>query len=171
MAAKSKAKTTRRKKKKPTKAELDRRKREKKGELSIKELMLKSYGLNESVLEILVDALESDFTILEACHAAEIDEKTYYNWRKKSKAFSSKMDIARGALFRAAKKNIVRSIKKSKSVHDSWKLLEKRQKDLYSDRQELSDPEGKPLITSVKVKVINEHKTFDDDEPTETENK
>lgn len=171
MAAKSKAKTTRRKKKKPSKAELDRKKREKKGELTIKELQLKAYGLTNAVLETLIDGLESDFTIEEACHAAEIDPQSYYNWRKKSKQFRVKMDIARGALFRQAKKNIVRSIKKSKSVHDSWKLLEKRQKDLYSDRQELSDPEGKPLITSVKVKVINEHKTFDDDEPTETENK
>ena len=166
---KVKAKTkTKRKKGKPPKAELDRKKREKKGELTIKELQLKAYGLNPSVLQILLQGLENDFSILEACQAAGIAEQTYYNWKKKSKEFGVKMNIARGALFRAAKSNISRAIQKSKSVHDSWKLLEKRQKETYSDRFEHTGADGEELITSVTVKVINKHRTFDDDESEES---
>lgn len=158
--------------KKKTKAEKDREKRAKKGELTIKELQLKAWGLTPTVLEILIASLEADFTILEACQAAEIDEKSYYNWRKRSKEFSSKMDIARGALGRAAKSNIHKAVK-SGSVYDSWKWLEKRQKELYSDRTEVTDGEGNPVITAVNVNVINKHRTFDDidnGKPEETEN-
>lgn len=160
-------------KKKKTKAELDREKRAKKGELTIKELQLKAYGLTPTVLQTLIASLEADFTILEACHAAEIAERTFYYWQTKSKEFAVKMDIARGALGRAAKTNINKAVK-SGSVYDSWKWLEKRQKELYSDRTEVTDGDGNPVITAVNVNVINKHRTFEDldndRKPEETEN-
>lgn len=160
--------------KKKTAAELDREKRAKKGELTIKELQLKAYGLTPAVLKSLIASLEADFTILEACHAAGITEPSFYNWRKKSREFLVKMDIARGALGRAAKTNVAKAITKSGSVYDSWKWLEKRQKELYSDRTEVTDGDGNPVITAVNVNVINKHRTFEDldsdRKPEETEN-
>ncbi len=84
----------------------------------------------------LEQGFRNDLTVDECCTYAGISKETYYEWCNKDKDFLTRMESAKRYLFIIAKNNITNALAKNKSVEDSWKFLQKRQKDLYSDKVE-----------------------------------
>ena len=162
-------KTKKKETKKEREARLDRAKREKEGLLTIEELKEKAVKFTDQILESLRTSFQLDYTVEEACQEAEIDVQTYYNWRAKSAEFSRKMDKYRSHVAKASKINVAKAIITGKSIPDSWEYLKRRQKDIYSDRQEHTGKEGGAIetkFTGIDIIVTNEHKKFEDDKPT-----
>jgi len=106
----------------------------------------------EEVVTKLVEAFKNDFTDTEACIYAGISRNTFYRWLNEKPEFNDKIQSAKAFLFFAAKRNITQQVVNLKSVPDSWKFLEKRQKDIYADRQERTGAGGKPI----QVEISNE---------------
>lgn len=128
---------------------------------TIEELKESSYKLTDKVLSDLEDGLRHDFTVEEACLNAGIRKDTFYNWLKLSDEFAEYIDRAKQYVAIAAKRNIAGAVTNDKSIEDSWKYLERRQKKLYSLRHELTGEEGDAL----KIKVKN----YGDSDSTTTE--
>ena len=123
-------------------------KRDEEGLLTIAELKETAWGLTDEVRTKLRESFEFDFTVREACSHAGIASDTFYKWRNKSIEFRAEMEAAKDFLFQHAKRNVAKAIRVEKSVDDSWMFLTKRQKDLYSDRQEV---QGKVDVTSYTI--------------------
>ena len=95
--------------------------------------------IQEPIIKKLEEAFSNDFTQQEACLFSGITDKTYKKRYDEDSAFRRRMDAAKAHTFFQAKINISKSIR-SGNVDDSWKLLSKRQKDLYSDKIETNQP-------------------------------
>lgn len=93
--------------------------------------------LTNDVVKKLEEAFKYDFTIDEACYYAGISRESYYNYCEKDKTFLTKMDAAKAFVAMAAKKNVARAITDENSIENSWKYLQKRQPDLYSEKQKI----------------------------------
>jgi hypothetical protein len=109
-------------------------------------------AITDEVIRKLEDALKNDFTVTEACSYAGIGHTTYYDHIKANPDFADKMTRAKKFVFFASKRNIANAIINEGSVEDSWKLLERRQKKLYSLRQELTGKDGENLIPEIGEK-------------------
>lgn len=66
--------------------------------------------LTEDVVKKLEEAFSNDFNVTQACQHANISRVTYYDWYNNNLVFSNRMDVARTALGRAAKGNVVKAI-------------------------------------------------------------
>jgi len=97
--------------------------------------MLRSGKLTDEVVTKLVDAFKNDLNNEEASDYAGIHPDTYNNWRNWSSEFRDKMDSAKRFLMAVAKNNIAKAVSKG-DVDNSFKLLERRQKNTYSTRVE-----------------------------------
>lgn len=131
--------------------------------LTLEELKESSYKLTDKVLSDLTNAFNNDFTVEEACVYAGIVKDTYYNWVKLSDEFAGMMERAKLFVFYAAKRNIAQAVNKG-SIEDAWKLLSKRQKDIYSDRQEQTGEGGSPLFQGAQI-IINSSNGNNTDTP------
>ena len=133
----------------------------KKKSKTIAQLKHKKYKLTDQVISDLQGALNQDFTVEEACLYAGIAQDTYYRWVKESEEFKDLMRRAKLFVFFKAKQNIAECVVKG-SIEDSWKLLSKRQKELYSDRQEMTGSNGESIktedVTSYSVISIEKRK-------------
>jgi len=118
--------------------------------LTLKQLMLAADKLSDKMLSDLEDGFKRDFTIEETCLFAGIHKDTYYEWRKRSDEFATRMDRATSFVVFAAKRNIAQRIVNEESVEDSWKYLSRKQKNLYSLRTELTGNEGKEIIVTFR---------------------
>lgn len=101
------------------------------------------------VIAKLIEAFKNDFTQKEACIYACISEDTYIRKYANDKSFAAQMDGAKAFLFFAAKRNIAQAVANKKDVENSWKYLSKRQKDVYSDRSELTGKDGGDLNINI----------------------
>lgn len=90
---------------------------------------------DEDIVRKLEEAFKNDFTQYEACLYAGISEDTYSRRIKSDEKFAERMASAKQFPFFLAKRNIIKALNKGE-VEDSWKFLQKRQKDIYSDRIE-----------------------------------
>lgn len=88
-----------------------------------------------------------DFNITEACLYAGISRDAYYDYIKVNPEFATKADMLRSNLKMQAKKNISAAIQTSTlTTTDTSKwYLERRAKDEFSNRQELTGADGKPM--------------------------
>jgi len=81
-------------------------------------------------------AFSKGFNITEACNYAEINRDTYYEYLKKNKGFSDKMERAQTALQRRAKINLAERIEGG-DIDESKYYLERKCKDEFSSKQEI----------------------------------
>lgn len=103
-----------------------------------------------SVLSDLRAGFMRDFTDEESCHYAGINKSTYYVWRKESDEFCEVIDIAKTWLFRKAKQNLVDAVESGDPDNSKW-LLSRRQKDIYSERQEQTGKGGGKIQQEVTI--------------------
>lgn len=109
----------------------------------------------DAVLSDLKAGFMRDFTDEESCHYAGISKDTYYRWRAISDEFCEVIDVAKTWLFRKAKQNLVDAVE-AHSVDESKWLLQKRQKNLYSDRVEQTGKDGEAIQHEVDLSNYKE---------------
>lgn len=97
------------------------------------------------VVELLEDAFRDGASITEACTQAGIDRQTYYNWLKEIEDFSAKMQDAQDWVNEIARAVVAQRITKRKDVETAKWWLERRVKQKFSTRNELSGPDGKDI--------------------------
>lgn len=104
--------------------------------------------LEPQIVELLAHAFEDGATIEEACVVAQIDRQTYYNWIKDHEDFSARMESARNWTTEVARSNLAKRIKRGDVPVSQW-WLERKAKNEFSTRNELSGPEGKDLVFNI----------------------
>lgn len=94
----------------------------------------------------LIEAFKNDFTQYEACLYAGISQDAFQRRCAADHRFAVEMDGAKAFVFFAAKRNIAQAVANQKDVEQSKWYLQKRQKDLYSDRIEQTGKDGDKLF-------------------------
>jgi len=113
------------------------------------------------ITEETVRKLESAFKIgandSEACHFANISRETYYRHLKEDKVFNDNMTLAKEWPILAMKRTIVQAAVDGDKQSAQW-YLERKRKDEFAPRQELTGPEGMPLgyVHSGDMKKLDE---------------
>lgn len=103
---------------------------------------------DDVVVEKLEDAFRDGASISEACGLAGIDRQTYYNWLESVDGFSTKMEDAREWVNEIARAVVAQKITRRKDVETAKWWLERRVKEKFSTRNELTGVNGQDLIPS-----------------------
>lgn len=98
--------------------------------------MARPKKVTEEVVGKLEYAFSKGFNVTEACNYAEISRDTYYEYLKKNKGFSDKMERAQTNLQRRAKINLAEAIENG-NLEESKYFLERKCKDEFSSKQEI----------------------------------
>jgi len=100
----------------------------------------------------LSDAFKDGANITQACLLSGISRETYYTWLKEKPGFSDKMDSAQQWPSVIARRSVVKAISQEEvnpqrfGTDNSWKWLERKNKDEFSTRSELTGKDNQPLI-------------------------
>lgn len=91
----------------------------------------------------LEEVFALDGTISEACFYANITTQTYYNWIKEFPDMKEQFDRLRQRPFLKARQTIVKSLD---NPQYAFEYMKRKKKDEFSDRQELTGPDGEALL-------------------------
>lgn len=139
------------------------------GTMTLKQILdhPKSFLTTEK-LRRLEDAYKYDFTDSEACAFAGIGISTLEKYKRASLELDTWVSTAKEFLFSQAKINIAKAVEDEDLDTSKW-LLERRQKKLYSPRQEVTGDEGKAVEVNVIMNLLgNSVKTMETKKPTDT---
>lgn len=106
----------------------------------------------EKIIQSICKYLELGFSRNKACNFVGIAPSTLSNWTSQDEALGMILTGAENMVNTVAMQNVVDAIRKEGEREDdtrkdnSWKWLEKRMKEEFSDRKEITGAEGKPLI-------------------------
>jgi hypothetical protein len=110
---------------------------------------------NESTLQKLEIAFSNDATDEQACFLANIATSSLYNYQKEHPEFLERKKALKQMVTYQAKSNLKelifsqeKELEKERIEASKW-ILPKREKSDYSERSELSGPEGKDLVVNV----------------------
>jgi len=116
----------------------------------------------ESTIRKLEEAFAIDASVKEACYYADISTDTYYRWIKEYPELSDKLERLREKPVLKARQTVVKSLD---NPDYAFKYLERKKKDEFSLRSELTGKDGKDFnllseeqINTLKKKLINESK-------------
>ena len=116
----------------------------------------------ESTIRKLEEAFAIDASVKEACYYADISTDTYYRWIKEYPELSDKFERLREKPVLKARQTVVKSLD---NPDYAFKYLERKKKDEFSLRSELTGKDGKDFnllseeqINTLKKKLINESK-------------
>ena len=110
----------------------------------------KSPKLTEDTIRKLEEAFSIDASVKEACYYADISTDTFYRWIKEYPKLSYKLERLREKPVLKARQTVVRSLD---NPDYAFKYLERKKKDEFSPRQELTGKDGEPIKTSYEVKL------------------
>lgn len=102
-----------------------------------------------ALVEKLEDAFRDGSSITEACELAGIDRQTYYNWLKDKEGFSAKMEDAQNWVNEIARAVVAQRITRKKDPETAKWWLERRVKDKFSQRSEVTGKDGEQLPTPI----------------------
>ena len=115
----------------------------------------KSPKLTEDTIRKLEEAFSIDASVKEACYYADISTDTFYRWIKKYPKLSYKLERLREKPVLKARQTVVRSLD---NPDYAFKYLERKKKDEFSLRSELTGPEGE-LLSPIKIEIVNGNKS------------
>lgn len=110
----------------------------------------KSPKLTEDTIRKLEEAFSIDASVKEACYYADISTDTFYRWIKKYPKLSYKLERLREKPVLKARQTVVKSLD---NPDYAFKYLERKKKDEFSPRQELTGKDGEPIKTSYEIKL------------------
>ena len=111
--------------------------------------------MTEITLAKLVEGFEYGFTDLEACLHAGISKDALYDYCEKHPEFTERKEILKRSPILLAKRTIVDDLKANDTDTAKW-YLDRKAKDEFSTRQEISGPDGGPatiVVMSVEDKA------------------
>jgi len=91
--------------------------------------------------------------VKEACEAAGIARKTYYNWKNTDEDFADEIDSIQEGLIDLAESKLLENIKKGKTNEILFYLRTKGKKRDYVERQEITGADGMPA--KIEVEIVN----------------
>lgn len=106
---------------------------------------------NEEVIKKLEQAFSYDCTIEEACLYAGITPATYYNNVNKKPQLIERFKALRNTPVLRARESVIESFRKDPAL--ALKYLERKRRDEFALRSELTGGDGKPI----EVKTLNEN--------------
>lgn len=110
----------------------------------------KSPKLTEDTIRKLEEAFSIDASVKEACYYADISTDTFYRWIKKYPKLSYKLERLREKPVLKARQTVVKSLD---NPDYAFKYLERKKKDEFSPRQELTGKDGESIKTSYEIKL------------------
>jgi len=110
----------------------------------------KSPKLTEDTIRKLEEAFSIDASVKEACYYADISTDTFYRWIKEYPKLSYKLERLREKPVLKARQTVVKSLD---NPDYAFKYLERKKKDEFSPRQELTGKDGESIKTSYEVKL------------------
>ncbi len=119
----------------------------------------KSPKLTEDTIRKLEEAFSIDASVKEACYYADISTDTFYRWIKKYPKLSYKLERLREKPVLKARQTVVRSLD---NPDYAFKYLERKKKDEFSPRQELTGKDGNPIETSYEIKLTEIRNEYGD---------
>lgn len=108
--------------------------------------------MNEKTIRILEDAFLNGATDREAIFIADISSTTFYDYCKAHPDFTERIDGLRDMAKYQAKKNIISKINKGSVFESQW-YLERKAKDEFSTRSELTGKDGKDILPTPLIKL------------------
>lgn len=123
----------------------------------------------------IIEKLESIFRdgahIIEACENVGISRQAYYDALKRDPSFADRMDAAQEYTTEVARAVVSKAIKRGDRETAKW-WLERRVKNKFSTRNELTGKDGKDLPTPLLTGVIDvrSNNSSDQAEQTQEEN-
>lgn len=106
--------------------------------------------MTQDTINKLKEVFAMDGTIAEACYYANISVQTYYDWTKKNPKLSEEFNALRERPVLKARQTVIKSLDQPDYA---FKYLERKKKDEFSPRQELTGKDGNPIETSYEVKL------------------
>ena len=110
----------------------------------------KSPKLTEDTIRKLEEAFSIDASVKEACYYADISTDTFYRWIKLYPKLSYKLERLREKPILKARQTVVKALD---NPDYAFKYLERKKKDEFSPRQELTGKDGEPIKTSYEIKL------------------
>ena len=110
----------------------------------------KSPKLTEDTIRKLEEAFSIDASVKEACYYADISTDTFYRWIKLYPKLSYKLERLREKPVLKARQTVVKSLD---NPDYAFKYLERKKKDEFSPRQELTGKDGESIKTSYEIKL------------------
>jgi len=111
--------------------------------------------MDEITLQKLEGAFANDATDEQACFIAKISKQTLYNYQKEHPEFIDRKQALKSMVTYQAKYNLKeliysqeKELEKERIEASKW-ILPKREKDIYSERNELTGKDGKDLTVNV----------------------
>ena len=111
------------------------------------------YKITENQKEIFLEAIENDYTVVEACAAAKFSTSTYYNYLKSDDDFRMRVEWAKTKLIRDAKDKVHNWVLNDKDWEFSLKVLKARCPEQYNTQR---------IETKNEVVAEVEHRSIDD---------
>jgi len=125
--------------------------------------------MTEEVLRKLEDAYSNDATDLEACFLANISKSTLYDYQQDNPDFVERKKALKEMTKYRAKKNIKEKIQEGDVDTSKWYVERKGKDEGFSNRQELSGPDGKELQPQPIMYVQRDDSNNQDQKPKETD--
>lgn len=122
--------------------------------------------MDEITLLKLEEAFSNDATDAQACFLANISPATLYKYQVEHPEFIERKNALKGMMVYQAKINIKNKILEGDIDTSKW-ILPKKEKAEYSERQELSGPEGKELPAPILNYVCSNNSDKKGNKPTE----
>lgn len=118
--------------------------------------------MTPEVIQKLEEAFMWGCTDREACLNADIAEDTLYKYQRENPEFIKRKDMLKDTPIRLARESVVRGMKSNPDL--ALKFLERKKKDEFSLRSELTGKDGKDLPTP----ILGGASVHSDDSTTET---
>lgn len=109
--------------------------------------------MSKSVVEKLEKCFSNSYTDEEACLFVGIDKETLYTYCDKYPAFSINKELLKKKPNLKAKNVVLEAINNNDVQSAKW-WLEKKAKDEFSSRNEVTGEDGNPIETNISIEVI-----------------
>lgn len=96
------------------------------------------------------------YSIPRACQLGGIPATTVYDYMEKDESFRTKIDLLMNSVSLKARANVIERIN-NKDYHASVDWLERKEKDEWSKRQELTGENGQPIQQEIIVTIKDTH--------------
>lgn len=91
--------------------------------------------------------------VKQACEAAKIARKTFYNWKNNDEEFAEEIESIEEGLIDLAETKLLENIQKGKTNEILFYLRTKGKRRDYVERQEITGADGMPA--KIEVEIVN----------------
>lgn len=125
--------------------------------------------MTDLTLQKLKEAFAFGCTDEEACYYAEIGKSTLYNYQNDNPEFLEQKEALKQRPILLARQEVIKGLTGNPEL--ALKFLERKKKDEFSLRSEITGKDGKDIVTSTEEVAKALQAILDDDEQTDKSNK